>query len=82
MKPVLDPATKKRTQRILFEVEGPALVDFIDIKHPLVRMADTMQWELFDQHWSSLYSNNGGPKANAGRRVAGLLFLFNSTQSL
>lgn len=75
MKPVIDPAAKKRTQRRLFEQEGPALVDFIDMKHPLVRMADTMQWDLFDQHWSSLYSNRGGPSANAGRRVAGMLML-------
>lgn len=75
MKPVIDPAAKTRSQSSLFESDGPALVDFIDLKHPLVLMADKMQWELFDNHWSSLYSNNGGPSANAGRRVAGMLML-------
>lgn len=74
MKPKLDPASQ-RTQARLFEDAGPALVDFIDMKNPLVRLADSMQWEVFEDHWRSLYSNAGGQMASAGRRVAGLLML-------
>ena len=45
------------------------------MKNPLVRMADQMRWELFESHWSSLFSAKGGQLANSGRRVAGLLML-------
>lgn len=71
-KPQLDP-TSKNAQDHLFDRAGPALVDFIDMKNPLVRLVDSMQWEVFENHWRSLYSAAGGPMASAGRRVAGLL---------
>jgi IS5 family transposase len=74
MKPKADPASQRQQQR-LFDDGGPALLDFIDRKHPLVRMADSMQWELFEQHWSALHSDAGGQMASSGRRVAGLLML-------
>jgi IS5 family transposase len=74
MKPKADPASQRQQQR-LFDDGGPALLDFIDLKHPLVRMADSMQWELFEQHWSALHSDAGGQMASSGRRVAGLLML-------
>ena len=74
MKPKADPASKRR-QNKLFDDEGPALLDFIDRKHPLVRMADSMQWELFETHWSALHSGAGGRMASSGRQVAGLLML-------
>ena len=45
------------------------------MKHPLVHMADTMQWETFESHWRTRFSDAGGPMANSGRRVAGLLML-------
>ena len=47
MKPRLDPASK-RTQGALFHEVGPELVDFIGLKSPLVRLADSMHWELFE----------------------------------
>ena len=74
MKPKADPASK-RQQGALFDDYGPALLDFIDRKHPLVRMADAMQWELFESHWRGLHSSAGGPMASWGRQVAGLLML-------
>jgi Transposase DDE domain./Transposase domain (DUF772). len=75
MKPKADAASTEKKQRRLFENQGPALVDFIDMKHPLVRMADQMQWEVFESHWQTQFSTAGGPMANSGRRVAGLLML-------
>ena len=74
MKPKADPASKRRQSK-LFDDEGTALLDFIDRKHPLVRMADSMQWELFESHWSALHSGAGGRMASSGRQVAGLLML-------
>jgi IS5 family transposase len=74
MKPKSDPASQ-RVQVQLFDDSSPALVDFIDLKNPLVRLADSMQWEIFEDHWRSLFSDAGGPMASSGRRVAGLLML-------
>lgn len=73
MKPKLDPASQS-VQGQLFD-SGPALVDFIDMKNPMVRLADSIQWKIFEEHWQSLYGTAGGPMASAGRRVAGLLML-------
>ena len=75
MKPKIDPASITESQSQLFEDAGPRLVDFIDMKHPLVKMADQMQWELFENHWQALFSDAGGPMANSGRRVGALLML-------
>lgn len=74
MKPKLDPASRG-SQGKLFEDDGPVLTDFIDMKHPLVLMADRMQWEIFEDHWREQFSGAGGPMANSGRRVAALLML-------
>ena len=74
MKPKAYPASKRRQSK-LFDDEGPALLDFIDRKHPLVRMADSMQWKLFETHWSALHSGAGGRMVSSGRQVAGLLML-------
>ena len=66
MKPKADPASQRQQSR-LFDDDGAALLDFIDRRHPLVRMADSMQWELFEQHWSALHSDAGGQMASSGR---------------
>ena len=73
MKPKADPASQ-RQQSKLFDDDGPALLDFIDRKHPLVRMTDSMQWTLFESHWSALHSSAGGRMASSGRQT-GLLML-------
>lgn len=75
MKPKADPASESNQGRLFDVSEGPALIDFIDLKHPLVRLTDQMQWELFENHWQKLFSGAGGQMANSGRRVAGLLML-------
>ena len=74
MKPKADPASQ-RSQRTLFSEDGPVLSDFIDMEHPLVRMADGMSWEIFEEYWGKQFSDAGGPMANSGRRVAALLML-------
>ncbi len=51
MKPKADPAALDRKQGVLFADKSPKLLDFIDTKNPLVRMADNMEWELLDVYW-------------------------------
>ncbi len=67
MKPKLDGASQS-AQGQLFDA-GPALVDFIDMENSMVRLADSIQWEVFEEHWQSLYSAAGGPMASACRKT-------------
>ncbi len=65
MKPQSDPAST-RNQGRLFKDNGPILSGFIDMKHPLMCMADTMHWETFESHWRTRFSEIGGPMVNSG----------------
>ena len=53
----------------------PKLLDFIDNAHPLVKLADSINWEIFNRYWREQFSTAGGPQASAGRLVGGLLML-------
>ena len=75
MKPKADRSSLDKKQGSLFADPSPKLMDFIDAKNPLVRMADTMDWEVFDAYWQGQFTTAGGPKASSGRKVAGLLML-------
>jgi len=46
------------TQRDIFR---PLLVDFIDIDHQLVVLADRIDWNHFEQAFADLYSHTGQP---------------------
>lgn len=50
------------------------LLDFIDIKHELVLLANTIDWQYFEEEFSSLYSNTGKP-AMPIRLMVGSLML-------
>ena len=50
--------TKPRNQRILFR---PLLVDFIDMGHELVLLADKIDWKYFEKEFAPLYSKLGQP---------------------
>ena len=52
----------------------PLLFDFIDRKHELVLLADTIDWKYFEQEFSELYSNTGKP-AMPIRLMVGCLML-------
>lgn len=53
------------------------LTELINRKHPLVKLADLIDWSLFDARWSAFFpSKTGRPAtATAPRLVAGLLYL-------
>jgi len=52
----------------------PLLLDFIDRKHELVVLADTIEWQYFEKEFSQLYSNTGKP-AMPIRLMVGSLML-------
>lgn len=52
----------------------PLLLDFIDIKHELILLANTIDWQYFEEGFSQLYSNTGKP-AMPIRLMVGSLML-------
>ena len=75
MRPKIDPAATRAHQIELGIDDTPALVDFIDCGHAMVKLADRIRWDIFEEQWRERFSTAGGPKAKSGRMVAGLLML-------
>ena len=74
MKPKADPASIRRQQGQL--LDSPRLLtEFIDMQHPLVQLAERIDWSSFEPHWQNCFSNASGPKAASSRLAAGLLML-------
>ena len=53
----------------------PRLVDMIDMRHELVRLAALIDWEFFEREWAGFFPSATGRPATAPRLVAGLLYL-------
>ncbi len=51
------------------------LVDMIDPRHELVKLAALIDWEVFEQEWAGFFPSGKGRPATAPRLVAGLLYL-------
>jgi IS5 family transposase len=51
------------------------LVDLINLKHPLVKLADLIDWPIFETRWSAFFPSKTGRPATPPRLVAGLLYL-------
>ncbi len=56
----------------LFRIE---LERIIDSKHPLVKLARTIQWEEFDEVFSTLFCEDNGRAACSSRLMVGLHYL-------
>lgn len=65
------PTSSKNNQRNLFY---NALSDMLDSRDPLIALADTINWEFFDDRFASYYSEEGRP-AKPIRLMVGLLLL-------
>jgi IS5 family transposase len=74
MRPKADPISLSN-QASMVDDNQPPLSDFINMRHPLVVMADNMKWQDFEAYWCQQFGTAGGPMASSGRRVAGLLML-------
>ena len=53
----------------------PRLVEMINPRHELVRLAALIDWEVFEREWSGFFPSGKGRPATEPRLVAGLLFL-------
>lgn len=53
----------------------PRLVDMIDPRHELVKLAALIDWEVFEERWSGFFPSGTGRPATPPRLVAGLLYL-------
>lgn len=51
------------------------LEHLVDQRHELVKLAEAMDWEVFDREWGALYEDRKGAPALRTRLVAGLQYL-------
>lgn len=65
------PQSPKNTQPNLVHNQ---LLDMLDSNDPLIALADSINWEQFDESFEKYYSNNGRP-AKPIRLMVGILLL-------
>ena len=51
------------------------LLELINEKHPLVRLAELIDWSIFETRWSAFFPSKTGRPATPPRLIAGLLYL-------
>lgn len=51
------------------------LVEMIDLRHELVRLADLIDWDVFEREWAGFFPSHTGRPATPPRLVAGLFYL-------
>ena len=51
------------------------LENLIDQRHPLARLAEQIDWPVFEQRWGALFESTRGRPAIATRLIAGLHYL-------
>ncbi|MCE8510853.1 IS5 family transposase [Ruegeria pomeroyi] len=53
----------------------PRLVDLIDMRHELVKLAALIDWDWFEQEWAGFFPSKEGRPATHPRLVAGMMYL-------
>ncbi len=53
----------------------PRLMDMIDARHELVKLAGLIDREFFEREWAGFFPPTGGRPATSLRLVAGLMYL-------
>ena len=51
------------------------LANLLDQRHPLVKLAERIDWSVFEQEWGELFTSETGRPAAPPRLIAGLLYL-------
>ncbi len=51
------------------------LVEMIDMRHKLLKLAALIDWEVFERAWAGLFPSSVGRPATPTRLVAGLFYL-------
>jgi len=68
----MGPKKRHPTSSDLFQQE---LVDQINLSHPLVKLAELIDWKEFEGSWAGFFPSKKGRPATPTRLVAGLLYL-------
>ncbi len=71
--PVADEAPSPRPEQD--DLLRPRLVDMIDTRHELVKLAVLIDWEFFEREWAAFFPSHQGRPATSPRLVAGLMYL-------
>ena len=53
----------------------PRLVDLIELRHELGKLAALIDWEFFEREWATFFPSHQGRPATSPRLVAGLMYL-------
>ena len=51
------------------------LAELINLKHPLVKLAELIDWSVFETRWAAFFPSRTGRPASSPRMIAGLLYL-------
>lgn len=51
------------------------LTDLINLKHPLVKLGELIDWSVFETRWATFFLSRTGRPASSPRLIAGLLYL-------
>ena len=51
------------------------LAELINLKHPLVKLAELIDWSVFETRWAAFFPSRTGRPASSPRLIAGLLYL-------
>lgn len=51
------------------------LAELINLKHPLVKLAELIDWSVFETRWAEFFPSHTGRPASSPRLIAGLLYL-------
>lgn len=51
------------------------LAELINLKHPLVKLAELIDWSVFETRWAEYFPSHTGRPASSPRLIAGLLYL-------
>ncbi len=51
------------------------LIEMIDLRHELVKLAVLIDWEVFEREWAEFFPSHTGRPATPPRLVAGLFYL-------
>ena len=57
------------------ELLRPRLIDKIDGRHALVKLAAVIDWEVFELEWAGFFPSGKGRPATEPRLVARLLYI-------
>ena len=51
------------------------LVELINLEHPLAKLAELIDWSVFEMRWAEFFPSKTGRPASSPRLIAGLLYL-------